>query len=465
MKECNDEKLSVEITDMNNLGHGIARCGGKVVFVQHGVDGDKADIQIIKHTAGYDIARIERLTEPSRHRAEDICAASRRCGGCVYSGITYGHELELKRRTVESEFRKAGLFDVTVSAAVSAGKCVGYRNKIQLPVGRDKNGKTVMGYYAKRSHDIVPCTDCGLSSPHMDGIAGYVRGYIERAGWTEVRHLYMRCGTDSSGAVRVSVCLVVRSRPDGAEAFAAALIARFPQVSGVLLNYNAEDTNVILGKRFETVCGEADIVDCICGLDFRISPASFYQVNREAAELAYKIIAGKAALRPGDRLLDLYCGIGTIGLCTASMCGVISLTGIEIVPEAVENARFNAAANGFAITALSDIEDGERGKCGDTSRAAFACMDAKDIESGIYDVIIVDPPRKGCSAELIEKLDELSRGGAKRIVYMSCNPSTLARDAALLYKKGFVIDGDAVPIDMFPRTGHIETVCLLTRRL
>ena len=464
MKKCNNETVSVEITDMNNLGHGIARCGGKVMFVQHGVDGDKADVQIIKHTSGYDIARIERLTEPSQYRAPDSCAASRICGGCVYSGITYEHELELKRRIVESEFRKAGLSDVSVSATVSAGKCTGYRNKIQLPVGRDKNGKTVMGYYAKRSHDIIPCTGCGLSSPHVSGIDEYVRLYIESAGWAEVRHLYMRCGTDSSGTVRVSVCLVVRSRPDGAEAFARELTERFPQVRGVLLNYNAEDTNVILGKRYETLTGEADIVDCICGLDFRISPASFYQVNRDAAELAYKIIAEKAALKPGDRLLDLYCGIGTIGLCTASMCSGISLTGIEIVPEAVENAKMNAAANGFTTATLSDIENGERGKEGYISKAAFACMDAKDIGIGIYDVIIVDPPRKGCSEELIEKLDEFSRGGAERIVYMSCNPATLARDAALLYKKGFVIDGDAVPIDMFPRTGHVETVAVFSKK-
>ncbi len=231
-----------------------------------------------------------------------------------------------------------------------------------------------------------------------------------------------------------------------------------------MLNYNAEDTNVILGKRYETLAGEADIVDCICGLDFRISPTSFYQVNRDAAELAYKIIAEKAALKPGDRLLDLYCGIGTIGLCTASMCSGISLTGIEIVPEAVENAKMNAASNGFNVTTLSDIENGERGREGDISKAAFACMDAKDIGIGIYDVIIVDPPRKGCSEELIEKIDEFSRGGAERIVYMSCNPATLARDAALLYKKGFVIDGDAVPIDMFPRTGHVETVAVFSKK-
>lgn len=441
---------------MNNLGFGVARDNGKVVFVQHGIDGDTARVKIIKCTSGYDVARIEELLVPSPHRAESNCAVSGRCGGCIYRGITREHELELKKKTVESAFRRAGLSDVRIGEVQSTEAATGYRNKLQLPVGVSKDGRTVMGYYAAHSHDIIPCENCLLHPDEMNKIASFVREYIAEANWSAVRHLYMRSGTKPDGENNITVCLIVRKRPNGIEAFADRLTAEFPAVSGVLLNYNPEDTNVILGDRFELISGVDYTCDRLCGIDFRISPASFYQVNHDAAELAYRLIAEKAELSPGDRLLDLYCGIGTIGLCTAAQVDGVSLTGIEIIPSAVENARENAARGGFTVVSPEEIK--MPAKDASEKRACFICGDAGDAGAGDYDVIIVDPPRKGCSAELIDKLAEFMRGGASRLVYMSCNPSTLARDVGMLLERGLKINGDVTTIDMFPGTGHVEAI-------
>ena len=463
LTDCKNKNhfYNVDIMDMNNLGNGVARIDGKVVFVKHGVSGDSAEIQIIKETSDYCIARIERLTAPSEHRTDGRCPHFKRCGSCVYTEISREFELELKRNTVISELRKNGLYDIEVSDTVSAGSYNGYRNKIQIPVGRDKNGKTVTGYYAGHSHEIIPCEYCALQSDTANEIISFVRGYADREDWKFIRHIYLRTGKDCAGNQNIMLCLVTEKKPVKIDESAESVCEKFSQISGVILNYNTKDTNVILGDNFEVIRGRDYINDCLCGLNFRISPQSFYQVNHDAAESAYRIIAEKINLLPGERLLDLYCGIGTIGLTVASQTDGIYLTGIEIVSEAVKNAEYNASSNGFTVCSTEDLYS-----CAPngSSRAAFVCGNADNIPDERYDAVIIDPPRKGCSASLIEKLSELSQKGCKRIVYMSCNPATLARDLVLLREKGINTDGAVIPIDMFPGTGHVETICCLTKK-
>lgn len=462
---CKNKKQSynIDITDMNNLGNGITRIDGKVVFVKHGVYGDSAEIQIIKETSDYCIARIEKLTAPSKYRTDSRCLFSKRCGSCVYTEISREFELELKKKTVINELRKNGLNDIEVLDTVRAGGHKGYRNKIQLPVGKDRNGKTITGYYAGHSHEIISCNSCALQPDIANEIVSFVRSYSDREDWSAstLRHIYLRLGTDCNGVQNIMLCLVAGRKPVKIDEFADDICEKFPQISGILLNYNTEETNVILGDRFETIRGRDYIYDCLCGLNFKISPQSFYQVNHDAAESAYRIIAEKINLLPGESLLDLYCGIGTIGLTVASQTKGVYLTGIEIVPEAVQNAEYNAAANGFDVCSADSLYSCRPDV---SSRAAFICGSADNIPDEIYDAAIIDPPRKGCSADLIDKLAELSEKGCKRIVYMSCNPATLARDLVLLRERGITAEGAVTPVDMFPGTGHVECIVLLKNR-
>lgn len=431
-----NDTFTVEITDMTNLGAGVARIDGRVVFVNGGVDGDTLDIKIIKATRDYCVARTERIVTPSPYRTVSGCPVSNRCGGCVYRNITYAHELELKRGRVISAFRKAGL-EPEVAEVLYTGETDGWRNKVQLPVGSD--GK--IGYYAPHSHDIIECGDCPLQLRVFDEIIRYIGGYIRAIKIDCLRHICLR-GGDSG----VMVCFVARHEFTGAEAFAAAVKKHLPDVKSVVLNINADDTNVIYGDRFITLAGDDYIEDTLLGLRFRISPQSFYQVNRAAAALAYAKLREDAAVRCGDVICDLFCGTGTIGLYLIKSTAAARLIGVEVVGEAVENARVNAALNG--------IENAE-----------FICADADADEEegrdiiGEADIVVVDPPRKGLSPELITRI---AAAGPRSVAYMSCDPDTLARDCRAFSELGYMI-GTVTPVDMFPRTGHTEMVVLMSR--
>jgi 23S rRNA (uracil1939-C5)-methyltransferase len=423
---------TAEITDMTNLGSGVCRVDGMAVFVAGGADGDTAEIKIIKVARDYAVARIERLIKPSPHRISDACPVSRRCGGCVYRSVTYEHELELKRARVVSAFRKAGL-EPDVAGVLKTGKTDGWRNKIQLPVGED--GK--IGYYAPHSHDIVECGSCALQLRGFDPVVSYIAGRIRGGPRGCIRHICLRGGSGG-----IMVCLVARRTFPGQSALADDIVNRFPEVKSVVLNINDRDTNVIYGERFITLEGEDYIEDTLLGLRFRISPASFYQVNRGAAELAYKKLRDIAGIRSGDIICDLFCGTGTIGLYLKSSTAAARLTGIEVVREAAENARANAALNG-----ISDAE--------------FICADADRCGGLIVgaDIVVVDPPRKGLSPGLIS---DIAAAGPRAVAYMSCDPDTLARDCRIFAEKGYMM-GQVTPVDMFPRTGHVECVVLITR--
>lgn len=448
-----DDVLTLEITDLNNLGFGAGKCGdGRVIFVRGAVTGDLVRARIIKLTRTFGVAKPEEILRPSPLRCrEEFCPVPRSCGGCTYREIEYSHELSLKENYVRCAFAKAGLPDVTIAPILNTGATGGYRNKGQYPVCRVQD-KLRAGFYASKTHRVVPAEDCRLQNPAFAPIVKWicreadalgVAPYCEETGAGLLRHIYLRCG-EATG--EIMVCLVLNGDrfPDG-EHFAARLAEAFPAVVSVLLNENRKNTNVILGERYTTLFGRNYIEDVLCGVRFRITADSFYQVNRNGAELLYAKAAELAELSGGELVADLYCGTGTIGLTMAEKAG--RLVGVEIVPAAVECANINARQNGI-------------------DNAEFFCADASAGETLLRctggdrpDVVILDPPRKGSTPALLDTLASLR---IPRIVYVSCDPDTLARDVAYMTAKGYR-HGTLYPVDMFPRCGHVETVVCLTR--
>lgn len=452
-----NELLRLTVTDMNNLGYGVGHADGLTVFVRGGVVGETVEAKIIKVTKTYLVALLVRVLSPSAHRREADCPSFPACGGCVYRHVTYAHELELKRAYVENAFRKAGV-TAEVEAVRTAGSTEGYRNKAQYPIlPEPASGKARIGFFAGASHRLVPSDRCRLQPDVFGRISQDVVAYLnqngipaydETTGRGLVRHLYLR-RADATGEVLVCLVLNGDRLPDG-EGFAARLTERFPEVVGVLLNENTARTNVVLGERYRLLAGKPYLTDRLCGLDFRISPESFYQVNHAACELLYAIARERAALTGRERLIDLYCGIGTIGLSMAH--DAAEVLGLEIVPGAVECAKENAARNGIANA---------RFVCGDAGDPATLLRRAAELSGGDLSdaVVILDPPRKGTTAELIAALDA---NRVPRVVYVSCNPDTLARDCALFAAYGYEMS-TITPVDLFPRTGHVESVVCLTR--
>ena len=426
-----NDRYTVEITDLNNLGYGVCRVENIVTFVDGAVTGDKAEIKIIKVAKDYAVGRLERLISVSKHRGEPSCSVFKRCGGCTYRHITREYELELKKNTVVYAFKKQGV-DIEISDVLTDGKTDGYRNKAQYPVSENGN----LGYYARHTHDIIECDGCALTDPSLDPIAKFCSDTIKKNGW-RVKHVYLRRGQKTA---QTMVCLVTEnSSLKGENEFALEAVKRFLEIKSVLLNIHPEQTNVILGKKVRVLYGEDRIEDILCDCRFGISSLSFYQVNRGGAELLYREAIKRAERVNPKNVLDLYCGAGTIGLSYAKAHPETMVTGIEIIPEAVENAKENAKINGI-------------------KNAFFICADAMTADISGYDLIFIDPPRKGMSTELVSKLNN---EGPKTLVYVSCDPMTLARDVKLLsrYKPDVV-----TPVDMFPRTGHVESVLTLTRK-
>lgn len=448
-----DDRVVLEITDLNNLGCGVGRADdGRVVFVKGAVTGDVVEAKIIKVNKNFAVARQEKLITASPCRIEkDICEAPLSCGGCVYRHITYEHELKIKADYVKNAFLKVGLRDVSVLDVMSTGKITGYRNKGQFPLTTVK-GRVAAGFYAQKSHNIIPFDKCAIQNDSFAPIVAEVCRfatdvgidvYNEETGRGILRHVYLRAA-EKTGQVMLCVVINADSLPYSDE-LCERIRERFPFVSGILLNVNKKNTNVVLGDRYITLWGNDYIEDELCGLRFKISPQSFYQVNREGAEMLYNEAAKRAGLSGKETLIDLYCGTGTIGL---SMAGKAKkLVGVEIVESAVECAKENAERNGV-------------------KNAEFYCADASDRETilkcagGVYpDVVVIDPPRKGTTRELVECLASLS---VPRVVYVSCDPDTLARDCVWFREFGYEI-GEVQPVDMFARTGHVESVVSLTR--
>lgn len=451
--------VELSITEINNLGAGLSHLeDGRVVFVRGAVTGDKIKAKLIKVNTSFAVARLEEIITPSEFRIHQcFCNASESCGGCVYRHITYEHEKDIKKNYVKHAFIKAGLPDVVINDVHSTERIKSYRNKAQYPFAITKNG-VVAGFYASKTHNVVPAFDCALQPKIFGEILHtvcdfaskkHITVYNEETGKGLLRHLYLRYG---EGTGEIMLCLVINGDkiPDARE-LVDLINYKFPSVSSIQLNLNKKNTNVVLGNEYLLLYGERYIEDILCGVRFRITPESFYQVNHDGAEILYGLAKAKAITGLEDKisLVDMYCGTGTIGLSMADIAKEI--VGVEIVEGAVECARVNAKINGF-------------------ENAKFYAGDAKDIESLFAsveakhgaldpDVVILDPPRKGCTPEVIEFL---AKRDIKRIVYVSCDPDTLARDCKMFSYLGYTI-GEVDPVDMFPRTGHIENIVLITK--
>ncbi len=449
-----DSVIELDITDINNLGNGVGRADGIVVFVRGAVSGDKVKAKVIKTNKSFAVAKLLEVVSASEHRlCSELCGAPLSCGGCVYRHITYEHELLLKRGYVKAAFAKAGLGDAEVLPVLSTGKVSGYRNKAQYPVAKNKNG-IYAGFYATKTHSVLPVENCAIQNRSFGAIVRAVCAFAENNGWSVynekdsrglLRHIYLRIGEKTG---EIMLCLVINGESlPKEEHFVEEITAHFGEIASVMLNKNTENTNVVLGKEYRTLWGKSGIEDELCGLRFFISPDSFYQVNREGAELLYTKAAEMACLSGDEVMLDLYCGTGTIGLSMAHR--VRTLCGVEIVKSAVECAKENAKRNGI-------------------KNARFICADAGDKQTildaagGVRpDVVVMDPPRKGSTKELVDCLADI---GVPKIVYISCDPDTLARDAAWFVQRGYEMS-PIQPVDMFPRTGHVESVVCLERRL
>lgn len=450
-----NQLLTLRIERLSSDGSGVAHSPeGEAVFVPGTAPGDEAQVRIVKDCGRYAFGILDKLLTPSPDRIPVDCAVAGPCGGCSLRHMDYAAELRSKQESVADAFRRIGGLDVPVLDALSSPEVDRYRNKVQFPVGRDKNGAPCIGFYAGRTHRIVPCPDCRLQPGVLNDIGNAlcsffashgIQPYDEESGKGLVRHIFLRRGTHSG---QIMVCLVcTRPKFPHSEELVTALREQFSDIASVLINVNAKKTNVILGEETVSLYGPGYIEDTLCGVPVRLGPLSFYQVNTLAAERLYGIAAEYAQLEPSDVLLDLYCGMGTIGLSMADRCR--ELIGVEIVPEAIESAKANAARMGDTIAAKS------RFFCADAGKAA-----SQLAAEGLHpDVVMLDPPRKGCDEATLSAVVTMS---PRRVVYVSCNPSTAARDAKWLEEHGYRAE-KVQPVDLFPRTKHVECVIALSK--
>ena len=446
-----NDSISLTITGMTAEGAGVGRYEGMAIFVPCSAPGDQLIARIIKRSKTYAIGKIEQILTPSPDRIVPDCPQFFRCGGCEFRHLRYEAELRLKeQRVCDAISRIGGFSPALVQPILGAEAPDRYRNKAQIPIGCQKDGSLCMGFYANHSHRIVDCPDCRLQPGVFTTIQNLFRAWFEKyhlsiyeevSGKGCLRHLYLRY---AEGTGEIMVCLVAASMPEHCDVLCEMLRAEVPEIVSILLNYNPDKTNVVLGKRFETLWGRDQIEDLLCGLRFSIAPASFYQVNHAQTQRLYQAAAAEAALPKGGLLLDLYCGTGTIGLTIAKDAG--RLIGVEIVESAVENARQNARRNGIP-------------------NAEFLCMDATKAAARLAreglqpTVVTIDPPRKGCTPEVVSAITAMQ---PERIVYVSCDPATLARDLKQFAALGYP-PMRLTPVDMFPRTANVETVCLLSK--
>ena len=437
---------TVTVTGYTAEGLGVARAEGQVVFIHGGVRGEVCAVRILKVLKNVAYGRVEEILTRSPARREPDCPHYPACGGCDFRHISYEEELEAKRQRVEDALRRIGGAEIPVEEILSSQAVDGYRNKCQFPVSPEGRA----GFYRARSHDVVPAADCRLQAEQANAVARAVEAYLREEGvpaYDErtrrglLRHIYVRTSREG----RALVCLVVNGEALPRE---AALVERIraacPETAGVVLNTNDRDTNVVLGERYRTLWGEDTLTDTLCGLRFRLSVPSFYQVNRAQAERLYGKAREFAGLPGRETVLDLYCGAGTITLVMARQAG--QAVGAEIVAAAVENAEENARLNGVENVRFLLGAAGE----------AAARLAAEALRP---QVVVVDPPRKGLGEEVIAAIAAM---GPERVVYVSCDPGTLGRDLRRFAEAGYRA-ARAAAVDLFPRTRHVETAALLLR--
>lgn len=459
-----NDSVELDIVSVTNLGYGVGKNGeSPVVFVPGTVTGEKVRALIIKVCRDYCIGKLTEVIGKSGLRDENqVCSAPSSCGGCPYRFLKYEEELRIKRENVMAEFRKSGIPEAIVMPVIHVlepdGKSVlyGYRNKAQYRFVETRDGVSA-GFYASGTHRVAGNIDCPLQPGIFADITRFVCRFAaekglsvfdEKTGKGILRHLYIRSSGDCS---EVCVCIVINSdRAVWADELADKLCGSFPEITGVLLNINRGNGNVILGSEFITVKGKNGISDVFCDNRLDVSMEAFYQVNHRAAQILCDVAAflleKHGCGKDNSVFLDLYCGIGTIGLSVVKKSQ--KLIGVEIVPEAVECARKNAEKNDFPNAEFI---------CADSFEGAREQLNRLSAD----DVICVDPPRKGCSPELLEAVD---KSAAETFLYISCNPATLARDCAIMKSTGWKLSR-VFPVNLFPRTGHVETVVLMSRHM
>ena len=447
MELAKNQEHTVTIEGYGEGGMGVARIDGRVVFVHGALRGEKCRVLILKTLKSVAFAKVLEVIEPSSERITPDCPYFPRCGGCTYRHIRYEEELRLKKQRVQDNLSRIGGSDVTVEEILGARDTLRYRNKAQYPVSKDG----AVGFYRARTHEVIECEHCLLVKPEADAAAEALReymqscrvaGYDEKTGRGLVRHLYVR----SNAAGESLVCVLVNGDKLPKEDRLVTLLRdACPKCTGIVLGTNTKKGNVILGDRYRTLWGSDRLEDTLCGKTFRLSVPSFYQVNRVQAERLYAKAIEFAGLTGQETVLDLYCGAGTITLALSDHAKKV--LGAEIVPEAIDDARENAARNGV-------------------KNAEFFCGDASDVAKKLArenlrpDVITVDPPRKGLAADVVESIAEMQ---PQRVVYVSCDSATMARDVKRLADLGYTAQR-ACAVDMFPRADHVETVVLLSHK-
>ena len=447
-----DDLIELTIEDLGVDGEGIGKVDGMAIFVKDAVPGDRVQAKVMKMKKSYGYARLMQVLDPSPERTESRCAFARQCGGCQLQAMTYEAQLDFKAKKVWNHLiRIGGITDLAKPEIIGMDDPWRYRNKAQFPFGTDKEGNPVTGFYAARSHNIIPCTECWLGVEEnkvilekiLDHLKTYhISTYDEVSGKGLLRHVLIRKGFTTG---EVMVCLILNGRTMPKLTELVNSLREVPGMTSITINVNTKNTNVIMGTEMISVWGQDYITDYIGNIKYQISPLSFYQVNPVQTKKLYETALEYADLKGNETVWDLYCGIGTISLFLAQKAGKVY--GVEIVPQAIDDARQNAKLNGI-------------------KNAEFFVGKAEEVlpekyeKEGIYaDVIVVDPPRKGCDTAALETMVKMK---PERIVYVSCDSATLARDVKWLGERGYEVK-KVKACDMFPGTVHVETIVLLSK--
>ena len=448
-----NEVYTMTIEDLGSEGEGIGKIDGFTLFVKDAVIGDEIEVKVIKLKKNYGYGRLMKIIKPSEFRTEPLCPNAKACGGCQLQHLKYEKQLEYKQKKVENLLSRVGkITDYEMAPIIGMETPYFYRNKAQFPVGKNKDGQIVTGFYAGRTHSIIDTEKCYIQHPLNETLIHLVKQwmtenniepYDETSGRGLVRHILTRIGYVTK---EVMVCLVINGDKLPATQTLIDSLKTVEGMTSISININREKTNVILGSKVKTLWGQDYIEDYIGDIKYQISPLSFYQVNPVQTKVLYGKALEFAGLTGNETVWDMYCGIGTISLFLARQAKMVY--GVEIVPQAIEDARRNAA--------LNNISNAEFfvGKAEEVVPAAYA-------ERGLRaDVVVVDPPRKGCDAAL---LDCMAQMAPEKIVYVSCDPATLARDLWILEDKGYKTQ-KVQCVDMFGQSGHVETVVLLSQQ-